>query len=226
MIKGEIVMKEKVNKELHKNLIKKHRYALPVCLMAMLTVTMVACSDDRAKTPATTPNTTEEENLSHSNAFASGLGESMTPDVVQLALTFESDNPDNDDNDDNDSHQFYAHQNISATGRMYVDHFQALLDCKIPSGTYTVETLDDGGQDPHSQLIRGLKLKADGPVDVELYVRYFSLLSAQPVLESCQGEDYANEIIGQVEVLKANGKECYGRTIGFDMRLSTGVDCD
>ena len=195
-----------------KNTIYKRIESLvSLALIILLSVIMVACLGDKkggkvGKTPGSDRHRDRCSGCKDSHLLVSGLGESLSssPDSVQLVLDFYS--------EDSDEDRHGTLNDIQAEGRLYVESFNGFGLCDIPDGDYSVKTLEKGSRN-NAELITGLRLEASGPVKVKMRVRYFSFLSAQPVLESCDGHEYANELLGEVVILEADEEECAGKTL-------------
>ena len=183
---------------------QKVRQVVSWILLSLCTLVMVACSGDKDTqvkgTSDTDPIGGSPVCAQCGGLLASALGESplISMDSVQLGLDF---------------YQNLEDENgVQALGNLYVERFNGFGICEIPAGLYVVET-SHGGTRNGVGLIGGLTLRASGPVQIELRVHYFSLLATQPVLHDCAGVPYPYELLGQVNVLEVNDKDCAGKVL-------------
>ena len=193
---------------------KTLRSLLIILISAVFSLTMMACGGDKKKQTASTPitNNDNDRDRNDESYWTSALGESMngSVDSAQLALDFYSDG--------NGS-------NISAKGELYISRFDGFGLCDLPEGTYDIETETEGHQN-FSGLIKGLQLEStSGPVDLKMSVISFSLLSSHSRLESCSGDDYAQELLGQVYIIEVDGDDCGNKPLSF-LGNTNNVNCD
>ena len=129
--------------------------------------------------------------------IGSGLGESvdfLTGNSVQLGLDFYL--------------QSGSNVKVSAQGVFYVNQLTALNNlCHIPIGQYDITTLELGTVNA-VDFLRDFSLQAAGPVLIEFYIPYMSLLIADPAVVSCFGQSYPNEAVGEVFIHRVNGVDC------------------
>ena len=159
--------------------------------LPLLAVTLLACAGE--KTDIGRGGCVE----GCGDLVGSGLGESvdfLTGDSIQLGLDF----------------YFQSGSNVKvlAQGVFYVNQLNTLNNfCHIPIGKYNITTIELGTVNGLG-LLRDFSLQAAGPILIELYIPYMSLLIADPEVVSCFGQSYPNEAVGEVLILRVNGVDC------------------
>ena len=126
-----------------------------------------------------------------SNVLYSGLGNSTSGQKVQAAL------------------DFYIAQNggVVAQGEMYAFSLGS-YGCSVPVGSYTVSTEQAGAVDSYGGSVSGVRLVANGPVQIRMTVRHATFFQATPYRRACNNELFASDMYAYISIDSVNGYSC------------------